>query len=127
MRNNSLVRLVRLGTFAGFAALALTGSALAQTGEIPGGSMPYHHGPGMMWGGGHWGGFGMVLGPIFMILVLVGIVLGVVYLMRHFGGAGASFGASHSDGRALAILKERYAKGEIDTKEYEERKAGLAD
>ena len=118
-----------IAPIAGFGAmtLAMTGSALAQVGEIPGRNLPYYHGPGMMWGGDQWGGFGMVLGPIFMILVLVGIVLGVVYLMRHFGGVGVMNGSAQSEGRALAILKERYAKGEIDTKEFDERKAKLSD
>lgn len=69
----------------------------------------------------------MVLGPIFMILVLVGIVLGVVYLMRHFGGLGPVSGAGQAEGRALSTLKERYAKGEIDSQEYDERKARLTD
>ena len=108
-------------------SLVLTGSAMAQVGEIPGRNMPYYHGPGMMWGGGQWGGFGMVLGPIFMILVLVGIVLGVVYIMRHFGGLGSVSGARQAEERALAILRERYAKGEIDSAEYDERKARLSD
>ncbi len=118
-----------IARIAGFTAmsLALTGSALAQVGEIPGRNLPYYHGPGMMWGGGQWGGFGMVLGPIFMILVLVGIVFGVVYLMRHFGGLGPVSGAGQAEGRALAILRERYAKGEIDSAEYDERKARLSD
>lgn len=123
MDSNSLART------AGFAAMTLVtaGSALAQTGEISGRNVPYYHGPGMMWGGGQWGGFGMVLGPIFMILVLVGIVLGVVYLMRHFGGIGVAAGSVQAEGRALSVLKERYAKGEIDSKEFDERKARLAD
>ena len=114
---------------AGFAAmtLAMAGPVLAQVGEIPARNMQYYHGPGMMWGGGQWGGFGMVLGPVFMILVLVGIVLGVVYLMRHFGGVGVATGSAQAEGRALVILKERYAKGEIDSKEFDERKAKLAD
>jgi putative membrane protein len=121
-------RLRRIGL--GAMTLAMTGviagSAFAQAGDGPGRNYSYYHGPGMMWGGGQWGGFGMVLGPIFMILVLVAIILGVLYLLRHFGGVGAGFGAEQADGRALAILKERYAKGEIDTAEFEERKAKLS-
>ncbi|MGJ8570530.1 MAG: SHOCT domain-containing protein [Hoeflea sp.] len=114
---------------AGIAAISLvvTGSALAQVGEIPGRNGGYYHGPGMMWGGDQWGGFGMVLGPIFMILVLVGIVIGVIYLMRHFGGSGSMSGSAQAEGRALASLKERYAKGEIDSAEFDERKARLVD
>jgi hypothetical protein len=51
-------------------------SAMAQVGEIPDRGGLYNHGHDMMWGGSQWGGFGMVLGPIFMILIVVGIVAG---------------------------------------------------
>lgn len=123
MIKNSVARITGLATM----TLAMAGSALAQTGEIPSRGMSYYHGPGMMWGGDQWGGFGMVLGPIFMILVLVGIVLGVVYIMRHFGGVGVATSSAQTEARALSILKERYAKGEIDSNEYEERKTKLVD
>ncbi|KAB2950469.1 MAG: SHOCT domain-containing protein [Rhizobiaceae bacterium] len=81
----------------------------------------------MMWGGDQWGGFGMVLGPIFMILVLIGVVAGTVYLLKVFGTAAAGSKENGGDGKALNILKERYARGEIDSKEFEERKRLLAD
>jgi len=121
--NSAAITLAKAGTMVG----AMAGSAYAQSGDIPGRNMPYYHGPGMMWGGGQWGGFGMVLGPVFMILLLVGIVLGVLYLLRHFGGGGIGLGPTQADGRALAILKERYAKGEIDSAEFEERRTKLAE
>ncbi len=101
-------------------------AAFAQVGEIPGRNMPFQYGHGMMWGGDQWGGFGMVIGPIFMILVLVGIVAAVVYVMRHMG-SGFAPGAGHGSSRALDILKERFARGEIDSKEFDERKKMLAD
>jgi len=97
-------------------------SAMAQVGEIPDRNGPYYHGHDMMWGSSQWGGFGMVLGPIFMILIVVGII----YLLRLFGAAGP--GGSHlAHDRALALLKERYAKGEIDSEEFAERKKLLVD
>lgn len=102
-------------------------SAIAQAGEIPGRNDFYDHGHDMMWGGSHWGGFGMVLGPIFMILIIVGIVAGAIYLLRLFGAAGPAVSSHASLDRALAILKERYAKGEIDSAEFAERKKMLAD
>lgn len=98
-------------------------SALTQVGEIPDRNDLYYHGHDMLWGGGRWGGFGMVLGPIFMILILIGIVVGAIYVLRLFGVAG-SVQPAHD--RALMLLKERYAKGEIDTQEFEERKKLLA-
>ncbi|WP_417407764.1 SHOCT domain-containing protein [Hoeflea sp.] len=123
MNNNAIARATGLGLL----TLVTAGSALAQSGETPLRNIPYYHGPGMMWGGDQWGGFGMVLGPIFMILVLVGIVIGVIYLMRHFGGFGSMPGSAQAEGRALALLKERYAKGEIDSAEFDERKSRLVD
>ncbi|NNG05650.1 MAG: SHOCT domain-containing protein [Inquilinus sp.] len=78
-------------------------------------------GPHMMWGGG-W--VGWIVGPLMMI-VFVGIVVAVVLaLMRGFGG-GWAHGVTRSD--PLDILKERYAKGEIDQAEYEERRRVLTD
>lgn len=68
----------------------------------------------------------MVLGPIFMIMVLVGIVAAVIYLMRQMG-SGFAPGTGQSSGRAHDILKERYARGEIDSKEFDERKKMLSD
>ncbi len=111
------------------AAFLLTSTfvALAQAGGGTDSDFRYYHGPGMMWGGDQWGGFGMVLGPIFMILVLIGVVAGTVYLLRMFGVAAPGTKESGGDGKALNILKERYARGEIDSKEFEERKRLLAD
>jgi len=80
----------------------------------------YGHGP-MMWDGG-WGY--MIFGPLTMILVIAAVVAVIVLVVRWLGGPG---GATPSGrGRtALDILAERYAKGEIDTKEFEERKKTL--
>lgn len=102
-------------------------SAIAQVGEIPERNGLYYHGHDMMWGGSQWGGFGMVLGPIFMILIVVGIVAGIIYLLRLFDAAGPAVSSHATHDRALALLKERYAKGEIDSTEFVERKKLLAD
>ncbi len=109
------------------AIVGTANSAMAQVGEVPNRDAPYYHGHDMMWGGGQWGGFGMVLGPIFMILVVVGIVAGIIYLMRMFGGPGLSGNSHAAHDRPLALLKERYAKGEIDSAEFAERKKHLVD
>lgn len=101
-------------------------SAMAQVGEIPDRNGAFYYGHDMMWGSNQWGGFGMILGPIFMILIVVGVVVGIIYLLRLFGAAGP--GGSHlAHDRALALLKDRYAKGEIDSEEFAERKKQLAD
>ena len=103
------------------------GSAFADPGDGPGQGFPYYHGPGMMWGGDQWGGFGMIFGPIFMILVLVGIFAGVVYLLRMSGWQHPASAPGSDGDRALAILKERFAKGEIDAQDFEDRKRLLKD
>ena len=102
-------------------------SAMAQVGEIPDRNGAFYYGHDMMWGSNQWGGFGMVLGPIFMILIVVGIVAGIIYLLRLFGIAEPASGSHAAHDRALALLKERYAKGEIDSTEFTERKKLLAD
>ncbi|MEH6645440.1 SHOCT domain-containing protein [Sulfitobacter sp.] len=102
-------------------------AAMAQVGEIPERFGQYNHGHDMMWGSNQWGGFGMVLGPIFMILIVVGIVAAIIYLLRLFGAAGPATSSHDAHDRALALLKERYAKGEIDSTEFAERKKLLAD
>ncbi len=76
----------------------------------------YYHG---YWYGG-WG----VAGFLWTILWWAIIIFGVILLVRWLGcGRG---GGRCDDGRApLDILKERYAKGEIDKREFEEKKKDL--
>ena len=109
------------------AIMGAASTAMAQVGEIPDRNAPFYYGHDMMWGGGQWGGFGMFLGPIFMILIVVGIVAGIIYLLRMFGGPVPGGGSHAVHDRAFALLKERYAKGEIDSVEFAERKKLLAD
>lgn len=121
--------MIGMAKIAGVSALALSmaGSAYAQVGEIPGGNPGLYYGHRMMWDGGQWGGFGMFLGPVFMILILVGIIAGIIYLLRLFGGNVLPSGSSAGSDRPMAILKERFARGEIDSKEFEERRKLLGD
>lgn len=120
-------RLFRLARYASAVSLTTATAAFAQVGEIPSTSYRYDHGPGMMWGTDQWGGFGMVLGPIFMVLILVGIVAGAIYLIRLSAGTSATASSQTAAERPLAILKERFARGEMDAKEFEERRALLTD
>jgi len=90
-------------------------SAFAQTAE------GYAH-HGQMWSGGsHHGFFGgplMVLGAIVLIAL---IVMGVARMM----GCRGRCGRHGSGASAIAILEERFAKGEIDKAEFEDRKSAL--
>jgi len=68
-------------------------------------------------------------GGLMMIVFWGGIILLIVLLVRWLGGAGASSHTSSAPSRQtpLEILQERFAKGEIDKDEYEERKRLLSD
>ncbi len=81
-----------------------------------------------MWGygPGGWGGM-MVGGGLTMLVFWGGIILLVVLLARWIGGAGTGHPpAGPPRQSALEILQERYARGEIDKAEYEERRKTLA-
>lgn len=97
------------------AIAALLGAAPA----VAQGYGPYY-GHGMM---GGYGGFGMILGPILFLVVLAALVVGIVAAVRWMDK-----GRHHSSGqRPLDILKERYARGEIDAAEFAERKKMLSE
>jgi putative membrane protein len=70
----------------------------------------------MMYG---WSGWGMwIIGPVMLLL----IVWLLVWLVRD---TAISTGVSHRGSGARAILDERFARGEIDRDEYQERLSTL--
>lgn len=72
--------------------------------------------------------YGMMFGPIIMIAVLVTIIVAVVLIVRSLGGGPTGTVTPPPTGNtALDILKERFARGEIDKHEFEERKRLLFD
>jgi len=81
---------------------------------------PYGCGPYMMWGGG-W--YGMIFGPLLMILVLAAVIAAAALLVRWLGGPSQATAVGRMP---IEILKERFARGEIDKDEFEERRRLLA-
>lgn len=104
------------GALAAGAASLFASPALAQQGPGPGwgGHMMYG------WGGGG-GYFGMGFMLIFWVLIIVALVGGIRWIFQNSGKGQAT----HKPDRSLAILKERYAKGEINKEQYEQMKADL--
>ncbi|WP_420402406.1 SHOCT domain-containing protein [Nisaea sp.] len=86
-------------------AVALSRTAAADSGDS-------FYGDHMMYGG--W-----FMGPFMMLVALGLIVVAIVVVTRLFGTAGGA-------GSALRILEERFARGEIDREEFEERKKALS-
>ena len=81
--------------------------------------MGYEH---MMGWGGGWGG-GNMFGFVLIGLVLV---VAVALLVARSWRGGAGSGGRPGEDRPLAILKERYARGEIDKTEFDTRKRDLS-
>jgi len=104
-------------------ALLPLGSALA---ALPAYAQTATNRPGYWhddWGGGH-----MLFGGLMMTLFWGGIIL-VIFLVVRWMGGGSPHGstAPTSRNKALGILQERFARGEIDKDEFEERKRLLSD
>ncbi len=76
-------------------------------------------GPGMMGFGGWW------FMPIFFILFWGLVIWGIVALVRGLSGSKGSGPAPPTADSALDILKRRYARGELNKEEYEEKKKDL--
>jgi putative membrane protein len=74
---------------------------------------------------GNWGmwGIGMMVGMLaFWGLVIAGVVVGIRWLVTQGTSRG---GAAPSDG-ALEILRNRYARGEINKEEFDAKTRDLA-
>lgn len=82
----------------------------------------------MMWpyimGGisGGWGIVGMILMLIFWAAVIVGVIFLVIWMVRALNYRRQDFSGSS---RAIEILRERYARGEITGEEFERMKKDL--
>lgn len=89
-------------------------------------------------GRGGWGGEGVVMGLLPLVgmlvplLLLAGLAFLVLLLSRRAQPVG--IGAGHTTPPmvpitepALTILRDRYARGELDTADYEERRRRLSE
>lgn len=75
------------------------------------------------WGWGH-----MIFGSVMMIVFWGGIILVIVLAVRWLGGdSERGAGLQPRTKTPLDILYERFARGEIDKEEFEERKRLLSD
>jgi putative membrane protein len=81
--------------------------------------------------GGFVGSFGLmallafVLNIAFVIVVVAIAVLGVRWLVRELKSPAGDGRAATGEDRALAVLRERFARGEIDADEFEQRRRTL--
>jgi putative membrane protein len=71
----------------------------------------------MMWSAG---GFGFLWMALWMALFWVGVILLVVWAVRQ-----SSSREAEPRNSALDILEERFARGEVDTEEFEARRRDL--
>src|SRR5215216_1230104 len=123
-RNNKVL----LGVLGGAALVLVVLTVFA-------GSALFGSGPMMGWGGGMMGGWGvfgmglMMLGVVLVPLLLLGGLIAVIVLaVTQLGSGGHDGSERHARGSAGVheqsaeeTLRQRFARGEIDAKEYEER------
>lgn len=84
----------------------------------------------MMGNWGEFGGWGMGFGIVFMFLfwalIILGIVVAIRWLIRESQARPEQVGRTlPHDKTPLEIVQERYARGEIDREEYEQKKRDL--
>ena len=65
------------------------------------------------WGAGH---------MIFLLIFWIAVIFGVVFVIQNLSGTDRSTSRAS---RALDVLSERYAKGEIDREEYLRRRQDI--
>lgn len=76
-------------------------------------------------GAGYYGGYWWMglIGMLIQLIFWVAIIGAGIYLYRRYAHRIPTGGFERRD--ALDVLRERYARGEIDTEEYQRRKKDL--
>lgn len=109
--------------------------ALAQQEQAVPKVAPPPYGPAVWGGPWGWHPF-MIVGPIFVVLAIIGVMVIFVWLVRwathgypfyghgfhHFHGGCPCCGGRGRSRAALDILDERFARGEIEKAEFEEKR-----
>jgi putative membrane protein len=80
------------------------------------GDMMNMHGSGMGFGMG-----AMLLWSLVAIVALALVIVGVVVLLRAIRGTDDGSSRLHRRDKAVALLRERFARGEIESDEFEAR------
>jgi putative membrane protein len=75
--------------------------------------------------GSGWGGWGFGFPGFGMIVIWVLIIVLAVWLVRAFVGTGTDAGP-RTGKSARQVLEERYARGEIDRDEFEQKRRDLS-
>ena len=80
----------------------------------------------MMYYGYGWNWFGAIVMLVFMALVIAGIIIAILYAVRAIGRDTQRWPERPGEDQALATLRERYARGDIDENEYQRRRQLLS-
>ncbi|NQW10976.1 MAG: SHOCT domain-containing protein [Alphaproteobacteria bacterium] len=114
-----LPRMIGVLSLSALLAGGVAGTALAdgQNGEYG-----YHMGPGSMW---EFGASGMIFHWV-MMLVVIGVV--AVLLVGAFRAINTTSATQHGGAEsAIEVLKKRFARGEIDRAEYDDKLKAMRD
>lgn len=110
-------RLVQTLTLLAAAVMSLPAQAQASTGRPD----YWHYGWDWDWGWGH-----LLLVPLMMVLFWGAIIFVIVLVGRSLSGGTSGAAGLVTRKRPLDVLQERFARGDIDKGEFDERKRVLS-